>query len=160
MELNTFTVALRFAIGLEDEVIRFYTEAARAEKYSTSKETFLALAEEHKRHKKMLLRLHREEDVSDSDIGTSRLPISGLQPSDYVAALELAPQMSYTDVLRVGMEAEESGGKFYFDLAGVLKTLLPSVSRNFERFAQGSNSRREELETLLPKIRSDEEGGS
>jgi len=151
MELNTFAIALAFAIGLEGETVRFYTEAAQTEKYSAAKETFLTLAEEHKRHQKTLVRIQREEDVSDSDTSVFRLPLSGLQQSDYLVTLKLVPEMSYADVLRLGMEAEEKAGKFYLGITSILKPLLPSLGRSFEKLARENGDHQEKIKTLFDK---------
>ena len=158
MELNTFAIALAFAIGLEGEAMRFYTEATQTEKYSAAKEAFLALAEEHKRHQKALVRIQREEDVSDADTSAFRLPVSGLQQSDYLANLKLAPEMGYADVLRLGMEAEEKAGKFHLDVASILKPLLPSLSRNFEKLARENGNHQEKIKTLFNKTGETESG--
>lgn len=152
MELSTFGVVLTFAIELESQAMRFYAEAAQDERCSAARGVFLTFAEEDKRRQAMLVRLRQEGDVSDSDTAPSRLPISGLKQSDYLLGLGLGPELSYADVLKLGIEAEEKTGKFYLNSASRLKSLLPSVSRDFEKLAKGNINHKEKLEILFGKI--------
>ncbi len=111
MEEKKFKEIIQFAINKEVEAFNFYTEASQNVKYSGGKELFLSLAKEEEGHRKLLENLNMEK------IAQKRIdPVPDLHISDYMVEIEMRPDLSYADILRIAMKREEKALKLYTDM--------------------------------------------
>jgi len=111
MEEKKFKEIIKFAIEKEIEAFNFYTGASQNAKYSGGKELFGSLAKEEEGHRKLLENLNMEK-VSQKRI--EKVP--DLHISDYMVEVEMKPDLSYADALRVAMKREEKSLKLYNDM--------------------------------------------
>jgi rubrerythrin len=111
MDENKFKEMIQFAIQREIESIDYYTTASHMVKYSGTRELFLDFAKQEEGHKKKL------EDVHTGKIVLGKIEkIPDLKISDYLVEGELKPDISYADILRIGMKREERSVELYADL--------------------------------------------
>ncbi len=111
MEEKRFKEIIQFAIEKENEAYRFYSEASQNAKYSGGKDLFLSLAKEEEGHRKLLENLNMEK------VAQKRIEkVPDLHISDYMVEVEMRPDLSYADTLRVAMKREEKALKLYTDL--------------------------------------------
>lgn len=103
MGLNTASSLISFYGGLEDRIARFYEELAANDKNSEVRETFLALAEESRKHMEMVLRAYREVITDAFEAGFS---FTGLNEVDYKINTELTDDISLSDVLKMAIDLE------------------------------------------------------
>jgi rubrerythrin len=113
MDEKKFKEIIQFAIDKEIEAFNFYTGASQNAKYSGGKELFLSLAKEEEGHRKLLENLNMEK-VSQKRI--EKVP--DLHISDYMVEVEVTPNLSYAEMLRIAMKREEHSVKLYEDLKG------------------------------------------
>jgi len=111
MDEKKFKEIIQFAIDKEIEAFNFYTGASQNAKYSGGKELFLSLAKEEEGHRKLLENLNMEK-VSQKRI--EKVP--NLHISDYMVEVEMKPDLSYADTLRIAMKREEKSIKLYNDM--------------------------------------------
>jgi len=111
MEEKKFKEIIQFAVDKEIEAFNFYTGAGQNAKYSGGKELFLSLAKEEEGHRKLLENLNMEK-VSQKKI--EKVP--DLHISDYMVEVEMKPDLSYADTLRIAMKREEKSIKLYNDM--------------------------------------------
>ena len=111
MEEKKFKEIIKFAIDKEIEAFDFYTQASQNAKYSGGKELFRSLAKEEEGHRKLLENLNMEK------IAQKRIEkVPDLHISDYMVEVEMKPDLSYADALRVAMKREEKSLKLYNDM--------------------------------------------
>ncbi len=103
---------LDFAIAAEEEARDFYLDLSKKVDKPWMKKTFADFAEEEAGHKKKLLAvksgkilLHAEEKVT------------ALKIADYLADVEILPDMDYRQALVVAMKNEKAAFRLYTDLA-------------------------------------------
>ena len=113
MDEKKFNEIIKFAIDKEIEAFKFYTEAGQNAKHSGGKELFLSLAKEEEGHRKLLENLNMEK-VTQKRI--EKIP--DLHISDYMVEMEMKPNLSYADTLRIAMKREEKSLKLYNDMKG------------------------------------------
>ena len=111
MEEKKFKEIIQFAIDKEIEAFNFYTGASQNSRYSGGKELFLSLAKEEEGHRKLLENLKMEK-VSPKRIEQ----VPDLHISDYMVEVEMKPDLSYADTLRIAMKREEKSLKLYGDM--------------------------------------------
>ena len=113
MDEKKFKEIIQFAIDKEVEAFNFYTEVGRNAKYSGARELFLSLAKEEEGHRKLLQNLNIEK------VAQKRIEkVPDLKISDYMVDVEVKPDLSYADMLRIAMKREERSVKLYEDLRG------------------------------------------
>jgi len=111
MDEKKFKEIIQFAIEREIEAYNFYTGATQNIKYSGGKELFSSLAKEEEGHRKLLENLNMEK------IAQKRIEkVPDLHISDYLVEVDLRPDLSYADILRVAMKREEKSLKLYTDM--------------------------------------------
>lgn len=111
MDEKKFKEIIQFAIEREIEAYNFYTGATQNIKYSGGKELFSSLAKEEEGHRKLLENLNMEK------IAQKRIEkVPDLHISDYLVEVDLRPDLSYADILRVAMKREEKSLKLYNDM--------------------------------------------
>ncbi len=111
MDEKKFQEVLQFAIDKEIEAFNFYTEASKNSKYSGGQELLLSLANEEEGHRRLLENLSMEK-VSQKRIES----VPDLHISDYMVEVEMKPDLSYAEMLRIAMKREEKSLKLYNDL--------------------------------------------
>ncbi len=111
MDEKKFKEIIQFAIDKEVEAFNFYTSASQNAKYSGGKELFLSLAKEEEGHRKLLENLNMEK-ISQKRI--EKIP--DLHISDYLVEVEMKPDLSYAEMLRIAMKREEKSLKLYTDM--------------------------------------------
>jgi len=113
MDEKKFKEIIKFAIDKEIEAFNFYTGASQTAKYSGGKELFSSLAKEEEGHRKLLQNLNIEK------VAQKRIEkVPDLKISDYMIDVEVKPDLSYADMLRIAMKREERSVKLYEDLRG------------------------------------------
>lgn len=111
MDEKKFKEVIQFAIDKEIEAFNFYTSASQNSKYSGGKELFLSLAKEEEGHRRLLENLNMEK-ISEKRI--EKVP--DLHISDYMVEVEMRPDLSYAEMLRIAMKREEKSLKLYNDM--------------------------------------------
>jgi rubrerythrin len=111
-EFNSVDDILDFAINREQEAVDFYTEAAASVDKEWMKKVFLGFAKEEKGHKAKLQAVQRGKKILMPDKEVQNLKIA-----DYLAAVDVTPNMGYQQVLIVAMNREKMAFKLYSDLA-------------------------------------------
>ncbi len=111
MDEKKFHEIIQFAIEKEIEAYNFYTEATQNARYSGGRELFSSLAKEEEGHRKLLENLNMEK------VAQKRIEkVPDLHISDYMVDIEIRPDLSYADILRVAMKREERSLKLYTDM--------------------------------------------
>jgi rubrerythrin len=111
MDEKKFMEMIQFAIQREMESVDFYNEAKKIVKHSGTRELFSNFAKQEEGHKKKL------EEVRSGKIVLGRIEkVPNLQISDYLVEVELKPNISYAEILRIAMKREERSVELYTDL--------------------------------------------
>ncbi|MDX1765121.1 MAG: ferritin family protein [bacterium] len=141
MSFATFEDIVKYAVEKETEAVQFYTEASRQEQYAAAKDTFLAFAEEEKKHKAMF------EKFDPAAIAKYEFTnIADLKRSDYMVEAEYKQGMAYPDILRLAMKREENAKKFYDDC--VRLAAQEEQKKLFQMLSQEEAKHKLALETL------------
>ncbi len=144
--LNTASAIISFFGRLEDQIIELYEKLAANEKYSEAKDTFLALTKDNKRDKEMVQRVYQEVVTDAIETGFS---FKGLNEKDYQFTTKLTEGLSYSNILRMAIDAEEKSSKFCIDASESSRSLLADIPQSFEWVAKRKNRRKKQLESLL-----------
>ena len=142
MNFESFEDIMEYAIEKEKEAAAFYTDAAKQEKYSGSREMFEDFAGEELKHKALL------ENFSKDNLAyfkTGKIP--DLKRSDYLVDIEYSPGMIYPDILRLAMKREEKAHKFYEDFSN--RAEKEEHKRLFQALSLEEAKHKLKLETLL-----------
>jgi len=102
---------LNFAIDKEKEAITFYENLAERAKRPELREALLEMADEERKHEKLLKELTPEKIL--------RRPVQDVQDlkiSDYMIDVAPSTDMSYRDLLVLAMKREEKAAALYSDL--------------------------------------------
>ncbi len=148
MALITASAAISFHGKLEEQAAKFYENLARNEKYVAGKETFLAFAEENKKHGAMVLTAYRQVIT---DAMEACFAFTNVNESDYTFSTDLPEGASYSDALKVAMNVEEKIYKFCVDAAKCSKGLLADVPQAFERLVIKKAKRKQILKALITR---------
>ncbi len=141
MSFTTFKDIVTYAVEKEAEAIRFYTDASRQEEYAAAKGTFLAFAEEEKKHKALFENLDPQL-VANYKFGK----IPDLKRSDYMVETAYRPGMPYVDILRLAMKREEHAKKFYDDCVALVEG--EDQKKLFQMLSQEESKHKLKLETM------------
>jgi len=102
---------INFAVDKEREAIAFYEDLAKKVENPIMRDTVLTMADEERKHEKMLkgltpkkLQFVRESSQPD------------LKISNYLVQTTISPDMSYQELLVIAMKREESSYALYSDL--------------------------------------------
>jgi rubrerythrin len=139
-----------FAIGFEQENQKFYNEFAEKSSNTSLKNVFLSLAEEEKKHEKIIrqMRDNKELDSVESDILpkakkafdeiSKDLPENKILPEDQV------------DVYKKAIAIEEKSVKFYTEQAE--KAEDPKIKAAFERLAEEEKKHEKIMENITEMV--------
>ncbi len=103
---------LDFAIEREQEAVDFYTESAAKIDKDWMKQVLEQFAREEKGHKAKLQAVKKGQKLL-----SHREEVMDLKVGDYLADVEVGPNMSYQQILIVAMKREKTAFKLYNDLA-------------------------------------------
>jgi len=112
MDIQEFKKVVEFALEKEREAVEFYKKCSEITDRSNMKEVFLEMAEEEKKHVKMIEHF-KPEHVDRVKLGN----IPNLKISDYLVDMEFSPDMNYQQLLILAMKREEKSKQLYDTLA-------------------------------------------
>jgi rubrerythrin len=116
-KFNSIDDVLDFAINAEQNAVDFYNQLAENSKTEDMRFVFTSFAQEEINHKARLTKIKKE--------GTFKVEskkITDLKISDYIADVQVTPNMTYQEALVVAMGNEKAAFKLYYDLAKNAKT--------------------------------------
>ncbi|MFO7890491.1 MAG: ferritin family protein [bacterium] len=129
MDLTNLKQTINFALDKEHEAIDFYTKCSNFTTRSGMKDAFVEMAEEEKKHVRML------ENFKPEQVEKMQLKnIPDLKISDYLVDMEFNPEMSYQDLLILAMKREEASIKLYTEFTQ--KNSDPALIKLFQILAQ------------------------
>jgi rubrerythrin len=127
-KFDTVEEILDFAIGREIEAQSFYMKLSSIVKDAKLAKTLKALAAEELDHENEL------KAVKFGKIALSDQEVGKLDIADYAKDVSPGPDMSYTDLLVIGMKKEETSRALYANLASIAKK--PDLRDTFLKLAQ------------------------
>jgi rubrerythrin len=111
MALSQFEEIIRFAMDKEREAVLFYEDLARKTEGPAIREALLSMANEERKHEKML------KGLTPKNIRFVEPPSQpDMKLSDYVVDVEPARDLSYQEILIIAMKREEKAYALYSDL--------------------------------------------
>jgi rubrerythrin len=111
MEQSQFELIIGFAIDKERESIIFYEGLARKVEQVSSKEAILSMANEERKHQKILKGLTPKNIRFAAPSGQPDIRLS-----DFLVDVEPSKDLSYQEILIIAMKREERAYAFYADL--------------------------------------------
>lgn len=140
MEINTFEQTIGFAKQKEDGAIHFYESASQVAKNPSSKVMLREMADEERKHLKML------EGLSEADIESFPVEkIPDLKISQYTQDVPFSPDLEYRQLLIVAMKKEEAAHRLYSDMARMAGD--PKLAKLFDVLAQEEAKHKLKLES-------------
>ena len=115
MPFNSLEEIFDFAIQREKEAVQFYEETAEEASMSGVKKMLGEMAEEERKHERMLKELKSKGVVSGVDRYKFKW-IPDIKRSNYKVDIEYKKGMAYDEILLVAMKKEEKALALYNDL--------------------------------------------
>ena len=151
MGFQSIEEIINFAIENEKEAVAFYTDLSEQETFASARKTFIAFAEEEKKHQKML------EDFSGNKEKIASYQykwIPDIKRSDYMTEITYKAGMPYEDILLLAMKREEKSLRLYNELAG--KTEDDACIQLFKVLAQEEAQHKLGIESIFDDIRAEQ----
>jgi rubrerythrin len=126
--LRTFGALVTAAVQLEESLAAFYEQAAQSAREGAAKTLLGDLGEETRALSGRLERVRREQ-VNEMLLE----PIPGLDPADYVIALDEAGEITHDALFTRALEAEATIARYYRDAAEQMP--VPEAGRSLSRAA-------------------------
>ncbi len=104
-----------FAIKTEQEAVKFYEDAAEEESMSGAKQMLKEMADEERKHERMLKEM-KKKGVVDGVTNYKFKWIPDIKRSDFMVDIKYEKGMAYNEILLVAMKNEEKALKLYNDL--------------------------------------------
>ena len=104
-----------FAIKFEQEAVKFYEETAKEESMSGTKQMLKEMADEERKHERMLKEMKRKGVIKGMDKYKFKW-IPDIKRSNYLVDVEYEKGMAYNEILLVAMKKEEKALALYNDL--------------------------------------------
>jgi rubrerythrin len=145
MGFKSLEEIIKFAIEKEKEAAQIYDEAAVMEESASAKKTFQELADEERKHRKLLENIEKE-GVEKSLSGYSMKWINNIRRSDYLVDIKYEKGMPYRDILIFAMKREEKSVKLYNDL--LKHSSIETHKKLFNLLSQEESKHKLRLETL------------
>jgi rubrerythrin len=146
--LNTASALISFYSKLEDQTEEFYNCLAENKHYVKGRDTFLAFAQENKKHKMMVTRTYRE---GITDAFEACFSFTGVHTAAYRIDTEISDSLSYTDALKKAITLEETAYTFCTHTSEKARALLAGIPQTFNWIAKKKASRKQRLEALLER---------
>ena len=115
MPFNSLEEIFDFAIQAEKDAVQFYEETAEEESMSGAKQMLQEMAEEERKHERMLKELKTKGVVKGAERYKFKW-IPDIKRSDYLLDIEYKKGMAYDEILLVAMKKEEKALALYNDL--------------------------------------------
>jgi rubrerythrin len=113
MENQKFNEIIDFAVGREEEAVRFYHDLQASAHFTEKRKLLQDLENMEKGHISIL------EGIRRKDIEALEIPdVQNLHISDYLVKEEPSGELSYQDILIIAIKREESSHRLYGDLGG------------------------------------------
>jgi len=132
MELGTFGAIMKFALEVENDVIRFYTSASRLAKNQKLARLFDSLANRGQKRIKTIERVRRE-NVTEMILE----PITGLDSDTYTPVITIPERPDDKTLQEIAVEIEKKLQAFY-NQAAVKVDFLSEVAYAFELLAEAN----------------------
>jgi rubrerythrin len=139
-EFKSFEEAISFAKEKENAAVNFYESARQVAKNPGSKVMFAEMADEERKHFKLLGEM-REQDLKSFPLEK----IQDLKISQYTEEVPFSPDLDYRQILIVAMKKEEEAQKLYSDLANM--TIDAKLTKLFQVLAQEEAKHKLKLES-------------
>jgi rubrerythrin len=146
--LNTASALISFYSKLEDQTEEFYNCLAENKHYVKGRDTFLAFAQENKKHKMMATRTYRE---GITDAFEACFSFTGVHTAAYRIDTEISDSLSYTDALKKAITLEETAYTFCTHTSEKARALLAGIPQAFNWIAKKKANRKQRLEALLER---------
>lgn len=104
-----------FAIKTEQEAVKFYEDAAEEESMSGAKQMLKEMADEERKHERMLKEM-KNKGVVGGVTNYKFKWIPDIKRSDFMVDVKYEKGMAYNEILLVAMKNEEKALKLYNDL--------------------------------------------
>jgi rubrerythrin len=145
MKFDSLEAIVDFAMEREKEAAQFYSDLAKEEIFSGSKDMFLEFAREEAKHQK-LLHDFKTKGFTQSMKDYKLKWIKDIKRSDYVVELEYRKGMAYNEILMLAMKREEKALKLYNDF--LKQADSPEAQKVFKMLCQEEAKHKLSLETL------------
>ena len=141
MEFVSLEEIIKFAVQREEIAYQLYTDAAAKSTSISTRKMFEEIAAEEASHKDVFSKI---------DVALLHQESARKQPhlnlSEYLADIELRPDMTYPEILRFAIKAEESAWKLYE--AAALMTEDPKMKRTLQVFAEVEKGHKKRIEQV------------
>ena len=142
MKLQTTSLCISFAKGLEEQSAKFYQ--GLSQRYAEGEDIFLSFAMKNKKNGVQIQRVYYEV-ITDAIEGCFAFEIDS---GKYEIETSLEDKASYVDALAKAIEIEEKMKRFYEDAAEQSKSLMADVPRVFILIARKRGERIAKLKAL------------
>jgi len=129
MEFVSLKEIIAFAVQREELAFQLYTDAAAKSSSIAARKMFEEMAAEETGHRDVFSRVDLAQLPREPHSTAQHLNLS-----EYLADIQLRPDMSYPDILRFAIKAEESAWKLYEAAADM--TDDPKLKRTLQVFAE------------------------
>ena len=141
MEFVSLEEIIKYAVQREEIAYQLYTDAAAKSTSISARKMFEEIAAEEASHKDVFSKI---------DVALLHQESARQQPhlnlSEYLADIELRPDMTYPEILRYAIKAEESAWKLYE--AAALMTEDPKMKRTLQVFAEVEKGHKKRIEQI------------
>jgi rubrerythrin len=114
--------ALELSRKMETDAIRFYVEAAGKMQYPAGKKLFLSITEDERRHLEMIDLLIRGMNITPRDVTPLQNVKTVFESLKSEMMKKVAASKDELEALKVAMQMETEGKKFYEQSLGAAKT--------------------------------------
>jgi len=141
MKFVSLEEIINYAVSREELAYQLYTDAAAKSNTISARKMFEEMAAEEAGHKDVFSKIDVAVLHEESARKTPHLNLS-----EYLVDIELRPDMSYPEILRFAMKAEESAWKLYEAAAEM--TDDPKIKRTLQVFAEVEKGHKKRIEAL------------
>lgn len=141
MEFVSLEEIIQYAVSREEQAYQLYTDAAAKSNTISARKMFEEMAAEEAGHKDVFSKI----DVAVLHEESAR-KAPHLNLSEYLTDIELRPDMSYPEILRFAIKAEESAWKLYEAAAEM--TDDPKIKRTLQVFAEVEKGHKKRIEAI------------
>ncbi len=141
MNFVTLEEIISFAVEREETAYRLYKRAAELSTNIASRKMFEEMAAEEAGHKTVFSKIDLAEAMQKA---SSKIP--DMKLSDYLVDVPFRPDMSYDEILRFAIKAEESAFQLY--TAAAEMTDDPQLRKTLLVFADVEKGHKKKLEDI------------